>query len=85
MSDTRSESSSYTPLTSDDKTQISFEYLKDNKVEFFEGYPNIFDSNLKVFFNYIASKEKRNIDYNLLSKQILLPSGNVFSFFGKVW
>ena len=85
LSDTRSESSSYTSLTSDHKTQISFEYLKDNKDEIFEGYPNIFDSNLKVFFNYIASKEKRNIDYNLLSKQILLPSGNVFSFFGKVW
>ena len=41
---------------------------------------NIFDSDLKKFFNYIASKEKENIDYNLLSKETLTPSGNTINF-----
>ena len=29
------------------------------------------------------SEEENNIDYNLLSKQILISSGNIFSFFDK--
>ena len=47
-------------------------------MSFLGGYPNVFDSDLKEFFNYIASEEEKNIDYRLLSKQILLPSKNVF-------
>ena len=70
-------------LTSDDETQTSFEYLKENTEEFFGGYPNIFDSDLKNFFERIASQEKKNIDYNLLSKKILLPSGDVLNFFNE--
>ena len=35
---------------------------------------------MKEFFKDIASEEKRNIDYEVLSRQILIPSGNVFSF-----
>ena len=31
--------------------------------------------------NYIASEEKKNIDYEVLSRQILIPSKNIFSFF----
>ena len=46
----------------------------------FFSYSNIFDWDLKEFFNYIASEEKKTVDYELLSRQILLPSGNVFSF-----
>ena len=63
-----------------DKTQTSFEYLKNNTEEFFLGYPDIFDSDLKEFFNYILSEEEKNIDYKLLSKQILIPSKNIFTF-----
>ena len=43
-------------------------------------YPDIFDSDLKEFFSYIASEEEKNIDYELLSGQILMPSKNIFSF-----
>ena len=32
----------------------------------FDSFPNIFDSGLKEFFNYIASEEKKNIDYEVL-------------------
>ena len=46
---------------------------------FFESFPNIFDSDLKEFFDYIASEEE-NIDYNLFSRQILISSENFFSF-----
>ena len=49
LSDTRSESRKKTSINDDDKTQTSFEYLKDNTEEIFRGYPNIFDSNLKHF------------------------------------
>ena len=38
---------------------------------------------MKKFFNYIASKEEKYIDYNLLSEQILLPSGDILNFFKK--
>ena len=48
------------------KTQTSFEYLKNNIEECFLGYPDIFDSDLKEFFKDIASEEKENIDYKLL-------------------
>ena len=82
LSSARSELSTKS-LTSDDETQTSFEYLKDNTEESFGGYPNIFDLDLKEFFNYIASKEEKYIDYNLLSEQILTPSGKTFSFLKK--
>ena len=78
LSSARSESCRKTWI-SNGETQISFEYLKDNTEEFFLGYPDIFDWNLKEFFNYIASGEKESIDYKLLSRQILLPSGNAFN------
>ena len=47
------------------------------------GYPDIFDSDLKEFFNYIASEEEKNIDYELLSRQIFLLSKMSFSFLDK--
>ena len=46
------------------------------------GYPDIFDSDLKKHFDYIASEEE-NIDYKLLSRQILISSKNIFSFLHK--
>ena len=46
------------------------------------GYPDIFDSDLKKHFDYIASEEE-NIDYKLLSRQILISSKNIFSFLYK--
>ena len=49
-------------------------------MSFLGGYPDIFDSDLKEFFNYIVSEEEKNIDYELLSRQILIPSKNIFSF-----
>ena len=95
MSDTKSGLSFYTPSssarsesskktsTSDDETQTSFEYLQNNTKEFFRGYPNIFDSDLKEFFKDITSEEEKYIDCKLLLEQILLLSGNVFSFLNK--
>ena len=62
------------------ETKTSFEYLKNNTEVFFDSFPNIFDSDLKEFFNYIASEEKIYIDYEVLSRQILIPSKNIFSF-----
>ena len=62
------------------ETKTSFEYLKNNIKEFFLGYWDIFDSDLKEFFKYNASEEKKNIDYMLLSKEILTPSRNTISF-----
>ena len=44
---------------SDDETQTSFEYLKDNTEEFCGAYPDILDLDLKEFFNYIASQEEK--------------------------
>ena len=38
---------------------------------------------MKIFFNYIASEEKENIDYNLLSEEILTPSGDTINFLQK--
>ena len=55
-------------LTSDDETQTSFQYLKDNTKDFFGGYQDIFDSDLKEFFKYIASQEEKSVDYTLLSQ-----------------
>ena len=46
------------------------------------GYPIVFDSDLKEFFNYVASEEE-NIDYKLLSRQISLTSKKGFSFLYK--
>ena len=83
LSSVRSESSKKTSISSDDKSQISPEYLKDNREEFFDGYPYIFDSDLKEFFNHIAFQEEKYIDYNLLLEDILLPSGDVLNFFNK--
>ena len=65
------------------ETQTSFEYLKSNTEVFFDSFPNIFYSDLKEFFNYIASEEKKNIDYEVLSRQVLIPSKNIFSFLHK--
>ena len=68
---------------SDDGAQTSFEYLKDNREKFFASYSNIFDSDLKIFFNHIAFQEGEYIDHNLLLEDILLPSGDVINFFNK--
>ena len=38
---------------------------------------------MKEFFNHIASEEKENFDYNLLSRQFLAPSKKAFSFLQK--
>ena len=65
------------------ETQTYFEYLKNNLEEFFPGYPDIFDQGLKECFKDIASEE--NIDYKLLSRQILTPSKKTFHFFAKAW
>ena len=83
LSSVRSESSKKTSISSGDKSQISLEYLKYNKEQFFESYSNIFDSVLKKNFNRIASQEEKHIDYNLLLEDILLPSGDVLNFFNK--
>ena len=81
-SSARSESSTKTSI-SDDETQTSFRYLINNTEEFFLGYTNIFDSDLKELFKNIASEEKKNIDYKLLSGQILTPSKNTINFLQK--
>ena len=70
----KSKSRFYTPSSSDDETQTSFEYLKDNTDEFFS-YSDIFDSDLKEFFNYIASEGKKSTDYEMLQD----------NFFFTVW
>ena len=46
-------------LGSKDETQTS--YLKDDLEVFFLGYPDIFDSDLKIFFENIAPEEKKKI------------------------
>ena len=38
---------------------------------------------MKNFFDRIASQEENYIDYNVLSNEILLPSGNVLNFCNK--
>ena len=81
LSSGRSESSTKRLFGDDDETQTSSEYLKDNTEVLFGGDPNIFDLDLKKFFNYIASQEQKYIDYNLLSNEILFPSGDVLNFF----
>ena len=65
-------------LGSKDKTQTS--YLKDDLEVFFLGYPDIFDSDLKEFFLYFASEEKKSIDYKLLLREITTWSKKTFSF-----
>ena len=75
----KSKSRFYTPSSSDDETQTSFEYLKDNTDEFFS-YSDIFDPDLKEFFNYIASEGKKSTDYEMLQGSFFLPPGNVFNF-----
>ena len=50
---------------------------------FFLGYPDTFDLDLKKFFENIASQEKENIDYKLLSREIQTPSKNTFSLLQK--
>ena len=79
LSSARSELNTKT-LINNDETQTSCKYLKDTTEEFFGGFPNIFDSSLKEFFDYIASEEKENIDYNSVSKEILTPSRNTINF-----
>ena len=66
-----------------DETQTFFEYLKNNTGELFLGYPDIFDSDLREFFKDIATEEEQNIDYKLLSRQILTLSKKTFSFLQK--
>ena len=56
------------------KNETQTFYLKDDLEVFFLGYPDIFDWDLKDFFKNIASQEKENIDYKLLSKEITTPS-----------
>ena len=41
---------------------------------FFLGYPDMFGSDLKKFYENVASHEKENINYKLLSKEITTPS-----------
>ena len=65
------------------ETTISSYYLKSRINKFFENYPSIFDSGLKNFFKNIASEEEKNINYNLLSKEISLSPKNAFSFFSR--
>ena len=65
------------------ETKTSFYYLKDKINELFKNYPNIFDSDLKNFFKDIASEEDKNINYNLLLKEIFLSSKDTFSFFDR--
>ena len=50
-------------LWSKDETQTF--YLKDDLEVFVLGYPDIFNSGLRVFFENIASQEEENIDYKL--------------------
>ena len=59
-------------ITSDDEIQTFFEYLKNNIKKFFDGYPEIFYSNLKTFFEHIASEETKYIDYDLLSRKFFI-------------
>ena len=58
-------------LGSKDERQTS--YLKDDLEVFFLGYPDIFDSDLKRFFETIASEEKENVNYMLLLIKITAP------------
>ena len=48
-------------------------------------YPDIFNSGLEKFFEDIASQEKENTNYKLLSREITTPSKKTFSFLQKVW
>ena len=58
------------------KHKLFFEYLEDNTKMFLgSSFPNNFNLDLKKIFKDIASEEKEDIDYNLLSRQILIPSG----------
>ena len=61
---------------------------------FFLGYPDIFGSDLKKCFENIASQEKENINYKLLSKEIttlskklsfLQKHGNLYDFWTNVF
>ena len=65
------------------KDEIQTSYLKDDLEVFFFGYPDIFDSDLKNFFENIASQEKENIDCKLRSREITTPSKKTFSFLQK--
>ena len=55
-------------------------FLKDDLEVFFLCYPDIFDTDLQMFFENIASQEKENIDYQLLSREIRTPPKMTFSF-----
>ena len=70
-------------LEQKNKTETSFYYLKDKIGELLKHYPGIFDLDLKNFFKYLTSEEEKNINNNLLSKEISLPSRDTFSFFGR--
>ena len=91
ISDDERERSVYSPdvanmegidiLGSKDETQTF--YLKDDLEDFFLVYPDIFDSDLKKFFENIASHEKENNYYKLLSREITTLSKKTFSFLQK--
>ena len=83
LSSGRSKSCKKTSISSDDKLQIFPEYLKDRRDEFYDGRSNIFDLDLKRFFNYIVSQEEKYVDHSILSNEILLPSGDVLNFLNK--
>ena len=83
LSSERSKSSKKTSISDNDESQTSSVYLEDNTEDFFGNYLYIFDLDLKKCFNYIGSKEKKYIDHNILSNEILLPSGDVPNFFNK--
>ena len=58
-------------------------YLKDDLEDFFVVHPDIFDSDLKKFFENITSHEKENNYYKLLSREITTLSKKTFSFLQK--
>ena len=62
------------------KQKFLLNIKKNNIEEFFLGYPDIFDSDLKEFVKDIAAEEKENIDYKSLSREILTPSRKTFNF-----
>ena len=65
------------------RDEIQTPYLKDDLEVFFLGYPDMSDSDLKNVFENIASQEKGNIDYKLLSREITTLPKKIFSFLEK--
>ena len=88
ISDNKLERSIYSPdvanmeginiLGVKDETQASC--LEDDLEVVFLGYLDILNSDLKEFFKNIASEEKENIDYKLLSRKVTAPSKTILVF-----